>query len=138
MPVAVCHPKVLNKLSQRIVHRLCRCLKFIQRRLAFTKQSVAPALGVGKYALLATIIGMQPREQGIDGLRVNIAHELANVLALAALRLVRLHAARLMDGVYEAFFKVEAIEQIVGQSDQFLAQVPECRLRAFSLTFTGL
>ncbi len=63
-----------------------------QRLVALCYEAVAPALGIGENSFLMPIIGPKSCKQCMDGLRVDIAHEFANVLPLSTLRLVRLHS----------------------------------------------
>ena len=82
---------------------------------AIRDDPVAPSLGVGEHALRSPVVGPQTVEQGTDRFGIDFAHQLADVLALPALRLVCAHPAEFVDRLAEALVQIEAIEQVVRQ-----------------------
>ena len=98
----------------------------LAKGVVFTDQAVAPGLGQVQHQVVlrrATGLLRQGRAHGFQHLGLNLAHELANELHLAALALKVGDALGLGHGVFQLFGQVQLGDELGPQRQQVFPQL---------------
>jgi hypothetical protein len=130
--------ELLEQGGKRFAGLSCFCLKRLQGFVALSHELVTPALRVGEDAFLPAIVSPEPGKQRMNRRLLDIAHELADELLLAALRFMRFHSPGFVYGVVQSLVKRQTIQKLIRQANQLFAEILQCGLRALFLTFAGL
>ena len=82
-------------------------------------------------------LAAQPRQCGTDGCRVDVTHQLADVLLLSTQRTVRFDAVRLKHGIEQFIIQLHAQQVGLLEREQLFTQLLQGDVFSLSCTFAG-
>ncbi len=107
--------------------------ELIERALALLEQASPPGLGALEALGFLGVVLAARGQRSADGLEVDLAHQLADVLPLAGGSGTAANSARVADGLEQSLRQAKRLELRLAQADQRLAQILSGMCRALAL-----